>query len=783
MFQLRRGTASPPYLLFISFGLIFVCLALSSCTPRTEHLMLAAKQGDLDEVQALLDRGLPVTTADKDGTTALHIAARWGRGAVAKVLLDRGAQVNAQDREGLTPLHVAAKVNQETITKLLLDRGAEIAAADKMGKTPLHVAAEWEADGVVRALLDRGAPINAPDRDGMTPLHVTAEWGTEAVARILLDDTAQVNVQDREGKTPLHQTARTTQRASAGGGQLGVARLLLEHGAALDARTAAGATPLHVAAEEGDVEAARLFLEQGARIEERTTAGLTPLHAAVKHGHALVVQLLLERGASLSGVERSGKSPLHLAAEQGREGLVRLLVKGGAALSAVDAEGRTALHEPAGRGHVGVVRLLLTHGAMPNVADKKGWTPLHMAAFHGHEPVVRLLLNHGAAAGAADGLGLTPLHAAAMYGYDRVALILIEAGAPAAAKDRQGLLPSDYARENGKTAVLQMLGQLSSGSVVQVGAGEVALPDLPLVKVDGSSTVYPLTAAVADDFQTSSREPARVTIGISGTGGGFQKFCRGETDVQGASRPIATKEIEACKASGVGYVELPVAYDALSVVVSVNNTWADSIRLDELKTMWEPAAQGRVTLWSLIRPDWPAAPLKLYGAGADSGTFDYFTEAVVGQPKSSRTDYTGSEDDNLLVEQIAESRFALGYIPYAYLEPNRRRLKVLAVDAGKGPVFPSRDTVVAGDYRPLSRPMFIYVNHRATARPAVKQFVEFYLTHGARHAVDVRYVPFREEVYRATLDKFHQGKKGTVFSGRSAVGMRIEAILTQEAQS
>jgi phosphate transport system substrate-binding protein len=782
MFRLRRGTASPPYLLFISFGLIFVCLALSSCTPKTEHLLLAAKQGDLDEVQALLDRGLPVTTTDKDGTTALHMAARWGRDVVATILLDRGAPINAMDRDGLAPLHVAAKVHQETITRLLLDRGAEIAVTDRMGKTPLHVAAEWEADAVVRALLDRRAPINVPDRDGMTPLHVAAEWGAEGIARILLDSGAQVAVADRDGRTPLHQAARTTRRLSAGNGQLGVARLLMEHGASLDARTTSGAAPLHIAAEGGALDAAQFFVDHGASIEARTADELTPLHMAVKNGHAQVAQLLLDRGALPTAADRSGKTPLHLAAEQGREGLARLLVRSGATIGSIDAEGRTALHEPAGRGHAGVVRLLLAQGASPDTADKRGWTPLHMAAFHGHDPVVRLLVSHGAPVGVADGLGLTPLHAAAMYGYETVTRLLVEAGASPVAKDRRGLTPVDYARENGKSTVAQSLG-LSAAAAIPVGSAEIALPDLPLVKVDGSSTVYPLSAAVADDYQSANHDAARVTIGISGTGGGFQKFCRGETDVQGASRPIATKEIEACKANGVGYVELPMAYDALSVVVSVNNTWADSVSLSELKSMWEPAAQGKVTLWSLIRPEWPAAPLKLYGAGADSGTFDYFTEAVVGQPKASRTDYTGSEDDNLLVEQIAESRFALGYIPYAYLEPNRRRLKVLAIDAGKGPVFPSRETVVSGDYQPLSRPMFIYVNHRATARSAVKQFVEFYLSHAARHAEAVRYVPFREEVYRATIEKFHQGKKGTVFAGRSAVGIRIEDILSQEAQS
>jgi phosphate transport system substrate-binding protein len=660
----------------------------------------------------------------------LHIAARWARTAVVKALIERHAPADATDREGRTPLHVAAKVNGDAV---------------------------------------------------VTPLHVAAEWGAEGIARTLLAAGAQVAAQDRDGRTPLHQAARTTRRLSAGNGQLGVARLLIDRGASLETRTKSGATPLHLAAEGGAVAAAQLFLDHGAGIEARTTEAFTPLHLAVKNGHAQIVQLLLDRGASVAAADRSGKTPLHLAAEQGREGLARLLLEGGAAAGALDAEGRMALHEPSGRGHLGVVRLLLAAGASAQVADRKGWTPLHMAAFHGHEPVLRLLLSQHAAVASADAMGLTPLHAAAMYGYEAIVRLLIEAGASAGSKDRQGLTPVDYARENGRSAVLQSLGP--SASTMPAGSAELSLPDLPLVKVDGSSTVYPLSAAVADEYQSAHREAARVTIGISGTGGGFRKFCRGETDLQSASRPIAPKEMEACKANGVGYVELPVAYDAVSVVVSVNNTWADSVTLSELKAMWEPAAQGRVSLWSLVRPDWPAAPLKLYGAGADSGTFDYFTEAVVGEAKASRTDYTGSEDDNYLVEQIAENRFALGYLPYAYLEPNRRRLKVLAIDAGKGPVFPSRATVMSAEYQPLSRPMFLYVNHRSTARSAVKDFVEFYLSNASRQAEAVRYVPFRDEVYRVMTEKFRQGKKGTVFAGRSAVGMRVEDILSREAQS
>ncbi|WP_455371437.1 PstS family phosphate ABC transporter substrate-binding protein, partial [Petrachloros mirabilis] len=200
---------------------------------------------------------------------------------------------------------------------------------------------------------------------------------------------------------------------------------------------------------------------------------------------------------------------------------------------------------------------------------------------------------------------------------------------------------------------------------------------ITLVKVDGSSTVFPITEAVAEEFQKHTRGAVRVTVGISGTGGGFKKFCRGETDVQDASRPILSSEMEACRANGVQYYELPVAFDALTVAVNPQATWIDSITVDELQHIWEPAAQNRVLKWNQIRTTWPDMPLKLFGAGSDSGTFDYFTEAVVGKTKASRGDYTGSEDDNTLVQGISNDKHALGYIPYAYFEPNKKRLKAV----------------------------------------------------------------------------------------------------------
>ena len=303
-----------------------------------------------------------------------------------------------------------------------------------------------------------------------------------------------------------------------------------------------------------------------------------------------------------------------------------------------------------------------------------------------------------------------------------------------------------------------------------------------LVKVDGSSTVFPITEAVAEEFQKDNRATIRVTVGISGTGGGFKKFCRGETDVQDASRPISASEMEACRTNGIQYYELPVAFDALTIAVSPQATWIDAITVAELKQMWEPSAQGRVMKWNQVRLSWPDSPLKLFGAGSDSGTFDYFTEAVTGKAKASRGDYTASEDDNTLVQGISHDKQALGYIPYAYFEPNKKRLKAVAVDGGHGPVLPSRETVENGAYQPLSRPMFIYVNSKSAARPDVKRFVEFYLLQAPTLVPQVKYVPLPAQAYDLALTHFRNGKLGTAFQGNSTIGLKIEDLLRREAK-
>jgi len=303
-----------------------------------------------------------------------------------------------------------------------------------------------------------------------------------------------------------------------------------------------------------------------------------------------------------------------------------------------------------------------------------------------------------------------------------------------------------------------------------------------IIKIDGSSTVFPVTEAVAEEFQKAKRGKVKVTVGISGTGGGFKKFCRGETDISDASRPILKQEMESCKGAGIEYFELPIAYDALTVMVNPKNDWATTMTVSELKKIWEPSAQGKVTNWNQVRSNWPNAPLKLFGAGADSGTFDYFTEAIVGKAKSSRGDFTASEDDNVLVQGIANDKNALGYFGFAYYIENQKKLKAVSIDGGKGPVAPSPKTVEDGTYQPLSRPIFIYVAKQAMNKPEVKEFVEFYLKNAPNLVKQVKYVALPQNAYTVGLEHIKKGKIGTVFGGEAEVGVKIEDLLKREAK-
>ena len=321
-------------------------------------------------------------------------------------------------------------------------------------------------------------------------------------------------------------------------------------------------------------------------------------------------------------------------------------------------------------------------------------------------------------------------------------------------------------------------------SLALAGVSGLARADVPLVKVDGSSTVYPITEAVAEDFQKSKKNSVRVTVGISGTGGGFKKFCRGETDVSNASRPITKKEIEDCKAAGIEYLEMPVAYDALTVVINPKNTWAKTLTVAELKAIWEPAAQGKITNWKQVNPAFPDRPIKLYGPGADSGSFEYFTEAINGKSKSTRGDFTASEDDNVLVQGVSRDVGGLGYFGYAYYTENKDKLSAVALVAasGKPAVVPSVDTVVNGSYQPLARPIFIYINAKSAAKPEVKEFVEYYMKNGEKLTKEVKYISLPAKAYAYNLEHFAKMAKGTKFGGENKVGLTIEELMKLEAK-
>ncbi len=296
------------------------------------------------------------------------------------------------------------------------------------------------------------------------------------------------------------------------------------------------------------------------------------------------------------------------------------------------------------------------------------------------------------------------------------------------------------------------------------------------VVVDGSSTVFPITEAIATAYNAQASNPVEVDVSFSGTGGGFTKFCAGQTDISNASRPISTAEIATCDANDVRYYELPVAFDALTVVVNPQNTWVNDITVAELKKIWAPSAQSRITNWSQVRPGWPDQPLTLFGPGLDSGTYDYFAEVIVGQ--GTRSDFVASEDDELLVRGVAQTPGALGYFGLAYFEENSATLKAVPVDNGSGPVMPTTENVVRATYEPLARPLFIYVNYTSAQRnPAVREFVEYYLKIAPEVVQQVGYIPLTEEAYNIALVNFHQGKAGTAFDGKPQPNLTLSEVL------
>jgi phosphate transport system substrate-binding protein len=319
--------------------------------------------------------------------------------------------------------------------------------------------------------------------------------------------------------------------------------------------------------------------------------------------------------------------------------------------------------------------------------------------------------------------------------------------------------------------------------VALVGLTGIA-PAQSTIRIDGSSTVYPITEAVAEEFQKFKKGDVRVTVGISGTGGGFKKFVRGETDISNASRPILQKEIDEAKKQNIEFIEIPVAFDALTVVVNPSNGWITQLTAAELKGMWAPETEGKVSKWNQVNAAWPNQELKLYGPGPDSGTFDYFTEAINGKSKASRKDFTPSEDDNVLVQGVANDTGALGYFGLAYYLENRDKLKAVPIVNKDGKaVLPSEETVKSGEYNPLARPIFIYVNKASLQKPDVREFVEFYLAEAPDLVSEVKYVPLPDNAYQMAVERVKAGKAGSVFGGKEQVGMTIEELFTRELKN
>jgi len=321
--------------------------------------------------------------------------------------------------------------------------------------------------------------------------------------------------------------------------------------------------------------------------------------------------------------------------------------------------------------------------------------------------------------------------------------------------------------------IARILGLVVVGTLTACNSDKPPAP----IRIDGSSTVFPLTKAMAEQFQKANPS-AQFAIAFSGTGGGFKKFCAGELDIANASRPIKSSESEQCKAQHIEYIEVPVAFDSLSVVVNAKNTFVDCLSVKELKTIWEPAAEGRISNWQQIRASFPAQPLALFGPGKDSGTFDYFTLAIVGTESSSRTDFTASEDDMVIEHGVAADPYALGYFGYAYYQANRDKVKVVAVDNDHGCVAPSERTVADTTYQPLSRPLFIYVNTAAAARPEIKAFVRFYLApESTQYVTRVGYVPLPNSALVAQASRFQKGTTGSILGGHGSVlGVKLDSF-------
>jgi phosphate transport system substrate-binding protein len=305
-------------------------------------------------------------------------------------------------------------------------------------------------------------------------------------------------------------------------------------------------------------------------------------------------------------------------------------------------------------------------------------------------------------------------------------------------------------------------------------------PDLSgEIIIDGSSTVYPITELAMQQFAEIAPN-VRIQLGVSGTGGGFKKFCAGITDISDASRPIKPDESEICRANGIEFVEIPVAFDGISVIVNLENRWVQCMTVDELKQMWAPDSEGKIVTWKQIRADWPDQPFKLYAPGIDSGTHDYFTAAIVGKEDASRNDYIGSEDDYILMQRVIEEKNGIAYVGFAYYQEYTDKVSVVAVDGGNGCVSPSIETITNGTYTPLARPLFIYVRNDRLDRPEVEAFVTFYLDNAADLVQAARYIPLPPRVYELVKQRVVKRTTGSVFSEGIQVGVSIETLLMLE---
>ncbi len=298
--------------------------------------------------------------------------------------------------------------------------------------------------------------------------------------------------------------------------------------------------------------------------------------------------------------------------------------------------------------------------------------------------------------------------------------------------------------------------------------------DKVTITIDGSSTVFPITEVVAEEFN-KQHPGVRIAVGVSGTGGGFKKFCIGEIDINDASRAVKEKEIAKAVENKIEFIEIPVAFDGLSVVANPKNTFLDALTVAELNKIWEPGS--KITKWSQVRDGWPEAEMKLYGPGTDSGTFDYFTEAINGEAQACRADFTKSEDDNVLVRGVAGDQHSLGFFGFAYYIENKDKLKVVPIDPGTGGVAPTMETINNGTYTPLSRPIFIYVSKAAAERKEVQDFVTFYLKNAPKLVKEVGYVPLPQAAYDLALERFEKRVTGSVFSGKKTAGTPIESFL------